>query len=738
MLISSIFAAMSRLWVVFSLLFTVGMLYANGIPEGFVRKVDAPIVVDGNLDEAVWSDIPVITDFWQHFPVDSLHTEFQTEIRMIYTDDFLYIAAKCYAPGDEYITPSLKRDYRAGGNDNITFLFDPFNDGANAYVFGINPFGVLREALISEGGQQFSNFRGEWDNKWDGAAQIHDDHWSLEVAIPFSTLRYNEGSKKWRFNCYRFDTQTNEIMTWARIPRNQSLINLAFMGDLHWDEPLQKNGSNIAIIPYVSLRYVRDRELDPEFEKVSFGAGGDAKIAITPGLNLDLTINPDFSQVEVDQEVVNLTRFEIFLPERRQFFIENSDLFGSFGFGRINPFFSRRIGIIEDTATERNIENPILLGARLNGKVNDDLRIGVMNITTEDDPNNGLPTFNYTVLTSQHKVGSRSNIGAIFVNKQAIKPRPDDLYDPYNRVVGIDYNLLSPDNRWTGKTFVHKMFGVTEGNDTWAHGARLEYRVYRWRARWSHAYTGADYDPEVGFVPRNDYFRIDPEVGIFFYPKSGPINNYEVQFEGSVLFKPGFGRSDHDYSVGVQAQMRNNTRFNININHRYVYLFEEFDPTGTDQEPLPANTDYNMMFGRMSYRSDQRKAFFYNISAYVGEFFNGYRGTLGGSANYRFQPYGSVGLTYNLNYINLPDPYATELLVLVGPRIDITFSRSLFFTTILQYNDQNDNININSRLQWRFKPVSDIFLVYTDNFGTNGYGLKNRSIVFKATYWLNI
>lgn len=713
--------------------------YGNGAPETFVKKTDAPITLDGNLDEAAWLQATPTTDFWQYFPVDSLISEHRTEVYMLYTEDMLYVAAKCYAPGKEYIIPSLRRDYRAGGNDNITFLFDPFNDGTNAFVFGINPYGVRREALISEGGANTNNWQSAWDNRWDGAAQIHDDYWTAEIAIPFKTLRFNSGSTQWRFNCYRFDTQSNEIMTWHRIPRNQIVMNLAFMGNMYWEEPLKKAGPNIAVIPYAAGSYQRDNEHENPSNDWTASFGGDAKVAITPGLNLDLTVNPDFSQVEVDQQVTNLSRFEIFFPERRQFFIENSDLFGSFGESRVNPFFSRRIGIVEDTATGNNISNTILAGARLNGKLNDDWRVGFLNMTTQQDEANGLPTFNYTVATTQRKVFSRSNIGAIFVNKQAINPSPEDLYDSWNRMVGIDYNLLSPDNRWVGKAYFHKAFVQGVDEKTWAHGARLSYRVRKFQASWSHRYVGENFDPQVGFVPRKNVVRISPEVSYFMYPTNSIFNTIELGIDASVVYTPGFGRSDHRYSLEASGQLKDNSRYYIGLNHRYTFLFEEFDPTREDDAiPLPDSTEYNDVSLGYSYRSDQRKKVFFDIRGNVGEFFDGFRTSIGGSASYRVQPYGSIGINFNVNYIALKDPHPTTTLYLIGPRLDLTFTKNIFFNAVVQYNTQIDNVNINARFQWRYAPVSDFFLVYTDNYGTDGFGLKNRSLVAKVTYWLNI
>ncbi|MEM8907463.1 MAG: DUF5916 domain-containing protein, partial [Bacteroidota bacterium] len=381
----------------------------TAFPSFTLKRTTEQIQIDGQLLEEAWFAGTPAADFWQYFPTDSIRAQQQTEIWMCYDDNNLYVAAKCYSVGEEYIVPSLKRDYSAGGSDNITLLIDPFGDRTNAFVFGLNPYGVMREALIANGGANVGRDWDEsWDAKWRGEAKVHQGYWVAEFAIPLKSIRFQEGSKTWRFNSYRFDTQGNENSSWVRIPRNQWIINLAFMGNMIWEEPLKKQRTSISVIPYLAGSTVQDFEEGDTKPTFEWNAGGDAKVSITSGLNLDLTFNPDFSQVEVDRQVTNLSRFEILFPERRQFFLENADLFGGFGNRRQNPFFSRRIGIAKDTLTDDNIENTILYGARLSGKINKDWRVGLLNMQTAKDEAQGLPSFNYTVASLQRRLFSRS------------------------------------------------------------------------------------------------------------------------------------------------------------------------------------------------------------------------------------------------------------------------------------------------------------------------------------------
>lgn len=726
------------------------------VPEIYVRKTTEDIILDGELEEASWFTGKHAINFWQHFPADSSLGVGQTEIYMTYDDNFLYVATKCKSSDDQYITQSLKRDFDFSGSDNISILFDTYEDRTNAFLFGMNAFGVRREALISNGGNDFDDFSSAWDNKWFGEAKIHGDYWIAEMAIPFKTLRFKEGSRTWRFNSYRVDTDFNEITSWLRIPRNQIIMDLGFMGTITFEEPLGKPGKNISIIPYVIGGATRDYEnTEQTSPNLTGNFGGDAKIALTPALNLDLTLNPDFSQVEVDRQVTNLDRFEIFFPERRQFFLENADLFSTFGGRRVNPFFSRRIGVAVDTATGQNIQNPILYGARLSGKINEDLRVGLLNMQTASERDNGLPGFNYTVATLQQQVFSRSNLSFIMVNKQATNRtgfRGD--FQNYNRVAGLEYRIGSANNRWKGTAYYHRSFSPEDQDDPdrYAHGFQIEYLRRRYRLEWAHTFIGEGFNAEVGFVPRRDFLMVSPEAQVFFYPSGPVINEHSISVDHRTILKPGkdgnpylsdWGLSDRDWQLTWNLEFMNNTRGEVEIQRSYVFLLDDFDPTRIQDDSvfLPGGTGYSYTLATASYQSDRRKTFSIRAEPVFGTFFNGTRAGMGGSFTYRFQPYGSVSLNYNYNHIRLAEPFVPANLWLVGPRIDITFSKKVFLTTFIQYNNQLDNVNINARFQWRFQPVSDFFIVFTDNYLTDPFSqfsVRNRAIVAKLTYWLNV
>jgi hypothetical protein len=274
---------------------TPGITYEEQ-PNMMVSFTNEKPVIDGKIEEDCWKKGRGAKDFWQLFPTDSIKNPVQTEIFMAYDKYNLYVAAICYSKGNKYIVPSLKRDFRAGGNDNVTFVFDSYNDRTNAFVFGINPLGVMREAVIANGGRERSDFNENWDNKWHGESFIGENYWSAEIVIPFAALRFKENSTSWNFNAYRFDTQSNTQSTWNHIPQNQLPMSLAFMSKIEFEKPIEKTGSAFTVIPYVSGGSVKDFTSNSPTNN-TFGIGGDAKIGLSPSLNLDLTVNPDFSQV---------------------------------------------------------------------------------------------------------------------------------------------------------------------------------------------------------------------------------------------------------------------------------------------------------------------------------------------------------------------------------------------------------------------------------------------------------
>jgi len=711
------------------------------------------INIDGNLEEEIWLTAPRAKNFHLTFPIDSGQATSQTEVMIAYDEANLYVGGICYENSSkEHIIQSLRRDYSFGRNESLNIYIDPYDDYTNGFTFGLTPYGVMREGLLNNG----SDISDDWDNKWFAEVNDYGDRWTFEMQIPFKTIRYDQENKEWNIIFLRKDLKNNEESSWAPIPLGYRGSDLAFSGKLIFDEELNKAGPNIAFIPFISAQGNKDfvqNESDENFE-----VGFDAKVGVSSSLNLDLTYNPDFSQVEVDRQVTNLSRFEIFFPERRQFFLENQDLFSEGGFGDSRPFFSRRIGIASDTAGNQ-IQVPIQYGARLSGKVGQNWRIGLLNMQTKQINGAVLPgaerpddTFkllaqNYTVGVIQKRVFARSNIGLTFVNRQALNyGENSDIASTtaFNRTLGVDYNLASDDGRWEGDFFYHHSFDPTRKDDSFNTGAFLGYNTTNLRLRVITSAIGGGFNAETGFVPRKDIVRIGTFNDYDFYPKNSFLIRHGPGLNMSYRTDTQFNITDRDFSVDYDFVHQNTSRLSISVDRNYVLLRSPFDPTSqlpdslSDQR-LEDGTDYSWNRYSISYQSDARRRLSFDANFSDGGFFNGKRLNISGRVNFRYQPYGLIALSVDYNNLySFPEPFAETEFWLVGPRIDLTFTDKLFLTTFVQYNEQADNINLNARFQWRYKPVSDLFVVYTDNYFPDTFDTRNRAIVFKLTYWLNI
>lgn len=710
------------------------------VPLLHIKKAGSKIIIDGELNEEDWKTAEAARDFFQNFPSDTSFAVTKTEAFVTYDDENFYVAAICYdsLKGD-YIIQSLKRDFSYPISDAFAVYLDPFYDKTNGFCFTVNPLGVQREGVI-EGGGAFG-ITTIWDNRWFSEVKRYEDRWVVEMAIPFKSIRFKEGITNWGINFSRNELKLNENSSWAAVPRNFNIGSLAHTGELIWDASPKKTGTNISLIPYAIGSTSEDFINDPE-RKYKPNAGMDAKIAVTSALNLDLTVNSDFSQVEVDRQVTNLTRFSLFFPERRQFFIENSDLFANFGFRQIRPFFSRRIGLYNGNQV------PIITGARLSGKLDENWRIGAMNIQTAGDATLALEAQNYSVAAFQRKVFSRSNIAGIFVNRQGFRGN-DMMANDYNRVIGLDYNLASANNEWFGKFFYHQSLGRNKLTDNYAHASFLLYNTRRVFLMWNHEYAGKNYSAEVGFVPHINYYdaatqqikklsywRLEPHAQYSFYPLSGFINRISPGIYSDMYFDSSYSSTENLTRLYLDVNFLNSAYFNFEFNRQYTRLIFPIDITGLDSTPLPAGKYFYDNAGIL-FTSNQRKKFTYTAYVNYGSFYNGTKTTYSGTLSYRMRPWGIFSLNYDQNNVNLPAPYPKTNLLLIGPGMELSFTRNIFFSTILQYNTQIDNLNIYSRLQWRFKPMSDFFVVYSDNYDS-AFGKKNRALVLKFVYWFTV
>jgi len=712
-----------------------------------INKTAESITVDGDLSEVVWSTTNKVGEFWYAYPVDDkpAEAEYRTEVMMTYDDQFIYVAAICHGKGP-FVISSLKRDNRQfWRGDLFAVSFDPVNERTNGVSFATNPAGVQHDMQFSSNTgnrdaiRTSSGFNVAWDNKWVTNSRKYTDRWVTEMAIPFKSLKYG-GNKTWGINFTRSISSNNTLHAWAPIPRQLTTMDLGYTGALIWDQAPPKTKGNISVIPYILVSTFKDVEENKKRAN-NLEIGGDAKIAINSGLSLDLTLNPDFSQVDVDQQVTNLTTVNIRFPEKRLFFLENTDIFSQFGLPPMRPFFSRRIGLDEDGNAL-----PIQFGARLSGNLNNDLRIGLMNLQTgsfDEEPGQ-----NYTSFAFNQRVFGRTLIKGYFNNRQAYENKDFSAIN-YNRSIGGEIDFRSQNGALQANAGYGTSLsdGISNKNRTY-HGM-VSYTSTKVSFLAALMSLGDNYISDMGFM--TDLFHFDAvtetsnrigythsftRFGYTMYPRHEKINNHKIEFQnlinytssGSDIFR---GISTLTYTLNIA----NSSTIEIKPERNYAELFFPF--AFTDFAPLPVG-EYNWYSIDVAYSSDQRKSFYLKTLASVGDFYNGERYQFGFDLNYRIQPWGNFGLGFIQNELRFPEPYGSESLTLLGPKIEFSMSRDLFWTTFLQFNTQNDNFNINSRFQWQFRPLSNLFIVYTDNYAIEQFGPKNRGVVIKLNYWLNL
>lgn len=706
--------------------------WAQKINDNFrlhIAKTNQNIEIDGLLQEPVWNQCDVAENFHMIQPVDTaLATQF-SEVRMTYDDHNLYLSLIFFNNSikGNYIIESLRRDFSFNKNDNFLLAMDPFNNKTTGFSFGVSAYGAQWDGTMSNGGSVDLN----WDTKWVSAVTYDDEKWIAEMAIPLKSIRYKEGEKEWGINFSRLDLKANEKSSWAPVPRQFPSVSLAYTGVLVWDNPPPVQKNNVSLIPY-TLATSASENGNPAENKIKIG--GDAKVSLTPSLNLDLTVNPDFSQAEVDQQVTNLDRFELFFPERRQFFLENADLFANIGYSTIRPFFSRRIGL----------GVPIQAGARISGNLDNNWRLGLMNIQTQSQPDEGLPNQNFGVLTLQRKVLARSNINFMMVNKQSFNypegTTPEtSIHKKYNRNMGMEFNFASPNNLWNGKAFVMKSFSPDQPNQTHAIAGHLEYKSFKWNVKLQQEVVGENFNAEVGYVPRRGFTKTDVKVGYLHYlQRKSTLLSHGPSINQTYFFNPQGRQTDRTTYLGYLFNFLNRSTLEVGFINQYIRLQNTFDPIRTGIAVLESGTEHQWNEVGFEYNSKPQSLLTFTLAGQTGGYFNGgKRAAMGAEIGYRFQPYLSLSSIVNYNSIDLPAPWNKNTFTVLGIKADLTLTNKLFFSNLYQYNEQRKLWNFNSRLQWRYQPASDLFIVFNSSEINVLDNSEYWNLTVKLNYWLN-
>ncbi len=691
-----------------------------GYPLARARRVGAAPVVDGDvLGDPAWANATPATGFSQNTPDEGQSASERTEVYIVYTDDALYFGVVCYVRDrSTIIVADSRRDSSLRETDSFQIILDTFQDRQNGFVFGTNPAGVEYDGQVTNEGQgsgrsggfvrrsgsrqqrgSGGGFNLNWDGVWQVDARISEIGWTAEIAIPFRTLRFpSRDVQTWGINFQRNIRSRNEQSYWASLPRQFDLNRLSLAGELRGIEvPRQQN---LKITPYLLGEAAR-REVRRSTTAVGdFGA--DLKYSVTPSMTLDLTYNTDFAQVEVDDQQINLDRFNLFFPEKRPFFLENAGLFSVGQPGQLEVFFSRRIGIDAGGA-----QIPIAGGGRLSGKVGTNTNIGFLNMQTEAGAS-GTAANNFTVARVRQDFANRSNVGAIVVNRSATGSLAADSDD--NRSYAVDGRLgLGQQVTFSGFAAETQTPGIE--NNAHAYAGVADYNSERYRFGGGVSEVGPNFNPEVGFYARRGYRRVDGRFRTAFRPdNSWGIHELTPHASHYTIFNFHTGQQETQYThLDSTIEWRNGARLATAFNMTKEGVLDPFEIfPGVD---VPVDT-YSHNEAQLRFNTNRGAPLSFEIRAVAGGFFGGERVQVGPQVNMRVGETLNAELGWDRNDITLPSgAFVTNL---ARARVNYSFTTRIFVQALVQYNDRDNLWSSNVRFGLLSDANTGLFIVYND------------------------
>ena len=681
-------------------------------------RITDPITLDGRLDEPAWKLASAATDFIQRVPTNGMPSGERTEVRVLYDDNNLYFGVYCYdSQPSRIVVKELKRDFDLNGTDVVQIIIDSLHDGLGGYSLSVNPAGARRDNHLSLNGGNV-----DWDAVWDVKTRRTEDGWIAEYSVPFKTLRFNNApSQEWGVQFSRRILRLNEESTWAPLPFRFSTARMNMAGTLRGLENISP-GRNLKVKPYI-LGQTTQARIDGELQTTKsfgswkdFGKGFDIKYSLTPQLTLDTTYRTDFAQVEADQQQVNLTRFNLFFPEKREFFLENTNAFTFGPGGNLVPFFSRRIGL-----SAAGTPVPVLVGARTSGRVANNLNVGVLAMRT--DHIGTTPANNYIVGRVRRNLLTNSWIGALTTS------RDSTVDGDYNRVYGPDAHFQFYNDRLEFDSYVLRSDTPKKSGQNLARRFQAGWRDDELNASVEYNAVQPNFNPEVGFVRRGDMSQYTGELSWAPRIERPPIQNFN--FGTSVDY---FKRASID-TIETRVQeatagirYRNNGSTNFTATQTFDRLFEPFAIRSNIS--IPAG-DYEYTSYAASMNIGNGRQITGNTNVTWGEFWNGHTKAISGAFGWRPEYHFSFDANYSRNHVTLPNGAFTTNLI--GTRFLYAFTPRAFFNAFLQYNADTRQVSSNIRFNITYRPLSDLYLVYNDTRDTARGLTVGRSFVVKLT-----
>ena len=698
------------------------------------------IVLDGELNESAWSQAPMAHNFIQNEPREGEPATYDTEVRVLYDDDALYfgVFAKDDEPG-RIIVSDLKKDFTAASGDGFFIILDTFHDQRNGYQFAINAAGAKWDSqMVNEGRENNAN----WDGIWDVATRIAETGWYAEIRIPFRTLRFDSGDAVWGLNFERKLRRLNEDSYWAPVPRIYDIQQVSLAGTLEGLRGVRP-GKDLRVKPYALGSSNTNGSLGTEGDA---NAGFDVKYGVTSGLTWDFTVNTDFSQVEADEQQINLSRFSLFFPEKRDFFLENSGIFqfgGGFG-GFSSPaaggggttggtatrqnasqetrlFFSRRIGL-----SDNGDAIPILAGTRVTGRQGR-YSVGVLNIQQREQ--GSVPSTNFTALRLRRDILGNSDVGLVLLDKEEQGPG-------YNRVAGVDANFrfgFLNLNGYAAKTLSPQSIAPGRGRD-YATRASVNYQDRRWTFRGRFDGIGERFNDEMGFVPRQGVDNSFAFMARAFRPQwaSSWLRESRPHWQIDMFSRQSGGGLESRYQdlhFPLTFQDSSNMEVGVNANAEEVRTPFTIN-TARGVHVNPGRYDFNEYF--IFWNTNSAAKISINSRYSTGKFYDGYR------RSYIFGPAlrlnENLNLAFNVQINDITLSTGDFVSTLLTSRVNYNFNTKMFLNALLQYNTDSQQWSSNLRFNIIHRPLSDIFVVYNERRDERTGDLLNRALIAKMTY----
>ncbi len=682
-----------------------------------MAATEAPVAprIDGRVDDDVWALAEVVTDFLQREPVEGGVPTHRTEVRILFDDRNLYLGFVMYDDEpDRVVASDLRRDSRLETDDSIALLLDTFHDHRNGFLFRVNALGTKYDATV----QGERNVNSRWDEKWEAAARITPNGWEAEMQIPFKALRFDAGAHVWGIDFNREIRRTNEEVNWSNYRRGFNFRDISQGGHLLGLRSLALTG-RYRLKPYLAGGYTALNATDSPLTDRSGEFGiEDFKVQITPNLTADLTVNTDFAQVEDDEERVNLTRFPLFFPERREFFLEGSDKFdfgGGGERGRGGPssllYHSRNIGLFDGSPVTMRY------GAKLTGKIGN-TSIGFINAQTGDSAELDYVGRNHTTLRLNQDILERSSIGLILTNVQ------DD--GAHNRVAGFDASFRFFDHM-SVRGNIAQARDSEVGRPQYVGAFDAGWDSDLWSAQASYSYVDPDFVTDMGFIRRHDMIRQNYRLG--WKPRPGLSWMRQMMFFAVVehITDTAGNPETREHTLWTRYQLESGDSASIMVQRSFERIREPFEVS--DQAEIGVG-DYTNNEWRASFESYRARRLSGRVNVSGGGFFDGTRRSYGGSMTMRFNEKLSLSPRYDLNRIELPaDAFNTHL---ASMRASYNFNERWL---TVQYNSIADRLSIFARLNFIRRTGDDLFLVYksTVRYDPEFYGQMDQAVIAKMT-----